>query len=323
MINTGLKRFETATVDNFTSEFGLNTRKTLNAPWKEILKLATSKKVIIEQNVELDKNKQYVFACNHSFDEDVISILQSLDRNAYVLNGSTDQTEHNPIFLALWLNGMIYVNRQDKESRADALRKMKKVIEMGSNIMLFPEGGYNNTENRLIAPLFPGGVYDLSVDKNIEVVPVISFNDYNYHEGSFDDKIYIRIGKPMDLSKYERYEASEILRDEMSTMVYDILLEHDMSIKREDLGKNPRERYMEIRKKVYECQKWYHDVWDEELTFYPGHNVTLPANAFEYVNNINITSENAALIAPLLARVNEEKEYELTNYLRKNLKLSK
>lgn len=141
MKSTGLKRFETATVDTFTSDVGLKTRKLLNFLWRRMLKLGIRRKVFIEKYPKLEKGKKYIFVCNHSFDEDVISLLYTIDRNAYVLNGTTDQTEHNPVFIAMWVNGMIYVNRQDTQSRKDSLQKMKRVLSAGNSVMLFSEGG--------------------------------------------------------------------------------------------------------------------------------------------------------------------------------------
>jgi len=322
MFNTGLKKFEDATVDNFTTEYGRILRGKLNKPWKKVLSLATSKKVIIEESYPLDKNKTYVFACNHSFDEDVISILQSLDRNAYVLNGSTDQTEHNPVFLAVWLNGMVYVNRLNNESRNNSVLKMKKLLKSGTSVMMFVEGGYNNSENQFINPPFPG-VYTLAKEENVEVVPVISFNDYDWETQSFDGNIYIRMGKPIPLAEYEKYEGLNHLRDVMSTMMYDIINEHVDQVERKTLGENPREYYMQIRQKVYECQKWYNDVWHEELTVYDGHNVTPPKKALSYADNVNVNKDNAWVMAPVLERNEANKQYDLVKYLQKNLELSK
>ena len=56
----------------------------------------------------------------------------------------------------------------------------------------------------------------------------------------------------------------------MSTIVYEIMEEHVKMIRRTELGDNSRLDYMEVRKSVYACQKWYEDVWDEEMAYYPG-----------------------------------------------------
>lgn len=175
MFFTGLKRYEKADINSFTSNMGLHIRKVINPLWRRALRLGTKRKLIIETYPKLDKKKTYIVAANHSFDEDAISVLQTIDRNVYLLHGTTDQMEHNPVFFAVWLNGMIYVNRLDQNSRKEAVQKMKRVLAAGNSVVLFPEGGYNNTENQLIMPLF-SSPYLMSKEMGVEVVPIISFN---------------------------------------------------------------------------------------------------------------------------------------------------
>ena len=314
MFHTGLKKYEKADINNFTSNIGLRIRRVINPLWRRALRLGTRRKLILETYPKLDKKKTYIFAANHSFDEDAISVLQTIDRNVYLLHGTTDQMEHNPVFLAVWLNGMIYVNRLDQNNRKEAVQKMKRVLAAGNSVVLFPEGGYNNTENQLIMPLF-SSPYLLSKEMGVEVVPVISFNP------SGTDKIYMRVGNPINLAQYDKYEAMAVLRDEMATIVYQIMEEHTVPVKRSELGVDPRTAFMEERKNVYECQKWHDDVWDEELTCYPGHGVTTPQQAREYVDKVQVNLKNAQILADVLVRREEDKKYDLKEYLRKNVKL--
>lgn len=242
MFYTGLEKYKTADVNAFTSEMGIKLRrKLLKKTWRKIARLCTSRKIVVEQYPKIKKEETYVFACNHSFEEDIISALAVIDRNVYMLHGSTHQMVHNPVFLALWLNGMIYVDRMNTESRKDATEKMKRILSAGSSVVLFPEGGYNNTENQLIQPLF-ASPYILSKELGIKVVPLITFNDI------CSDTIYIRAGVPMDLSRYEKYEAMSILRDKMSTLCYLIMEEHVPMVKRSELLTEPRKDYLEVRK---------------------------------------------------------------------------
>lgn len=264
----------------------------------------------------LNKAEVYIFCCNHSFDEDAISSFASTDRNVYIVHGSTHQMEHNPVFLAMWLNGMIYLDRMNADSRKNAIEKMKRILSSGTSVLLFPEGGYNNTENQLIQPLFTSP-YILSNELGVKVVPLISFNDVG------SDTIYIRVGEPMDLSQHDKYEAMEILRDAMSTIVYEIMEEHVPLIKRVDLSADPRADWLEVRKQVYECQKWYNDVWDEEVTYYPGHGVTTPKQVWEFVDKVNVNSGNAHIFADVLVRREEDKKYDLVKYLRENMEYAK
>ena len=314
MFHTGLDKYITATVDNFTSDFGIKMRRLVSTPWRTILRCCTKRRIISENYPQLDKNESYVFVANHSFDEDIISVLASIDRNVYMLQGTTEQMLHNPVFLAMWANGMIYVNRLDAESRKAAIEKMKYILRARSSVVLFAEGGYNNTENQLIQPLF-ASPYILNKELGVKVVPLITFNDIG------SDTIYVRAGEPMDLSQYDKYDAMDILRDAMSTIVWDIMVEHVPPIKRADLSANPRADWLEVRKLVYECQKWYKDVWDEEVTYYPGHNVTTPKQAREFVDRVRVTSRNAHMFADVLVRREEDKRYDLVTYLRENVKI--
>ena len=123
MFNTGLKRYENADINSFTSNIGLHIRKVINPLWRRALRLGTKRKLILETYPKLNKKKTYIFAAKHFFDEDAISVLQTIDRNVYLLHGTTDQMEHNPVFLAVWLNGMIYVNRLDQNSQKGSRSK--------------------------------------------------------------------------------------------------------------------------------------------------------------------------------------------------------
>lgn len=313
MFHTGLVRYKTASVENFTTNIGIKLRrKMLNKCWRRILRLCTRRKVIVEQYPELNKKEIYIFCCNHSFDEDVISALSSIDRNVYMLQGSTEQMEHNPVFLALWLNGMIYVNRKCEKSRKNAIKKMMRILNAGTSVLLFSEGGYNNTENHLIQPMF-SSPFIMSKELGVKVVPLITFNDIG------SDTIYVRAGKPLDLSLYEKYEAMNVLRDEMSTMVWDIIEKHVPSIRRKDLPINSRTKWLEIRKQVYECQKWTKDVWEEEVNYYPGHDVTTPKQMREFVDKVNVNSKNAYIFADILVRREEDKKYDLITYLQEKM----
>lgn len=150
-----------------------------------------------------------------------------------MLQGTTEQMLHNPIFLALWLNGMIYVDRESVESRKSAIEKMKRILASKSSVLLFPEGGYNNTENQLIQPLF-SSPYILCKELGVKIVPLITFNDIG------SDTIYVSAGEPMDISMRDKYTAMEILRDKMSSIVWSIMEKHVTPIKRQALSADPR-----------------------------------------------------------------------------------
>lgn len=100
--------------DDFASLVGMKLRQLINPLFRRVLKLGTKRKIIVEQYPKLDAGKSYIFASTHSFDDDAISAIHMIDRNAYLLVGSTNQIECNPQMYAAWMNGMVYVDRLDK-----------------------------------------------------------------------------------------------------------------------------------------------------------------------------------------------------------------
>ena len=51
---------------------------------------------------------------------------------------------------------------------------MKWLLEQGVSVLIYPAGGWNNTENLLEQHIF-SGAYKLSVETGIEVVPLSNF----------------------------------------------------------------------------------------------------------------------------------------------------
>lgn len=311
MKNIGLGKLKVANVENFTSKTGLKLRRFINKPFKVLLKVATKRKIILERYPNLEKGVPYIFASTHSFDEDIISNLAIIDRNAYVLIGTTDQLDYNPTMYAAWLNGLIYVDRLDKDSRQESLKKMEKVLNNGTSVLLFPEGGWNNTENLIVQKLFAGPYY-LAKSTGAQVVPISTFNEMG------SDKIYIRVGDPIDLSKYEKKEALKELRDSLASMRYNQIEQHSTPIQRDELGNDSRMDFMEQRKNEYLRVKWTKDVWDEELTIYKDKEIPTEEEVWSVIDNINLTKENAGILAPILVKRLENKKYDFKKYMHEN-----
>lgn len=312
MKNYGLIKFKNVNVDNFTSNFGMNFRKKINPLLRRVLKLAVKGELIIDNYPKLNDNEPYIFVSLHNFVEDTISNLSTIDRDAYLLFGTTDQLEVNKEMYFAWLNGFIYVDRYDQKSRKEALLKMERVLNNGNSVLIFPEGGFNNTENLLCQRLF-ASPYILSKSTNAKVVPIAPF----YEFGS--DKIYMNVGEPMDLSVYDdKKEALTDLRDTLATLMYENIEKHSTRIYRDKLGNDPRMNFMEERRLEYLKTKWTKDVWDEELTRYLDQNEREYNQVQESMDNIIISKDNAKIMAPILVKRLEDKKYDFKRYMHEN-----
>lgn len=123
----------------------------------------------------------------------------------------------------------------------------------------------------------------------------------------------------MDLSGMEKKEALDKLRDSMATLTYELMADHATILKRSELGPEPRLDYIDERMREYLCTKWTRDDWDMEVTIY--RDKTLPPTP-EAVrasfDDVKVTAKNAAILAPILARREEDKKYDLVKYMKEN-----
>lgn len=68
--------------------------------------------------------------------------------------------------------GTLYVDRDDPESRHNAVDNMLSACEQGKNIALYPEGG---CFGRRITKEFKRGAFELSIRSGIPIVPVLIY----------------------------------------------------------------------------------------------------------------------------------------------------
>lgn len=311
MKNYGILKYSNVGVDDFTSETGIKIRRELNPVFRVVFKVATKGNVIIENYPKLEKGCQYIFVSTHNFVEDSIANLSVIDRNAYLLFGTTDQLKVNKEMYAAWANGFIYVDRQNNVSRKEALLKMKRVLDSGTSVLIFAEGGFNNSENLLCLKLF-ASPYILSKQTGIKVVPIAPF----YEPGTND--IYINAGEPLDLTRFDdKKEALTLLRDNLATLLYENIFKYASRIKRQELGDDPRLDYMESRRKEYLKTNWTKDVWDEELTQYLDDYDKEILAINNDLSKLNLNINNSYLAKDVLKRV-KEKKYDFKKYMHEN-----
>lgn len=310
--NLLLTRVEKSTPETFTTSFGIKFRRFIRPALRPILRLVVGRRIHIENYPKLQKGVPYIFASTHSFVDDAIVNYACVDRSAYMLIGTPDQVEHNPAMYAAWLNGMVFVDKLSPQNRKDSVEKMVHVLENGSSIILYPEGSWNNTENLLVQPLF-AGPWILAQRTKCKVIPIAMYQEYKSKD------IYYQAGEPLDLASMKKEEALDVLRDAMATMLYKMIEKYSTILKRAELGREPRLDYMDERMREYLCTRWTRDDWKLEITIY--RDKKLPPSPEEVrasFDRVKITSKNAAILAPILMRREDDKKYNLVSYMQQN-----
>ena len=299
-------------VDHFTSDIGLMLRKKFDGPFKKACNIFTGANIIdirnrdfyndddyfaflaehseriplseyplidgknnivIERYPELDKDEPYIFVCNHTCPEDIETILNVIDRNAYLVLGSIETLQYNPEAYLSWLNGMVCFDIMDQQQRSDLIPKMERILKTNS-ILIFPEGSHNYDPNKIVNKLFDGPVnLSLQTGRKIVVCTLIKDQENNVS--------YVDVGHPIDLEdfhverdygldEHEREKKyvqtlTSFIRDKMVSAVYPMMERHFDQIKRSEHDDLEEELRQEQVRDSFEKMKWNKDIFDAEF----------------------------------------------------------
>lgn len=203
--------------------------------------------VIVERYPKLNKDEPYIFVCNHTCPEDIETILNVLDRNAYLVLGSVKTLREEADGYLVWLNGTIPFDISKEEERASVIPKADRVLKTNS-ILIFPEASHNLDPNKLVNHLFDGPV-NMALNTNRKIVLVSLVRDINQNVSFVDvsnpidinalneelDKKYQTLKENLSVQEYTKKKIKTItaqLRDGMASGVMNILLRHDQPLER-------------------------------------------------------------------------------------------
>jgi len=113
-----------------------------------------------------------IIVCNHNSLLDIPISFPFLPRANKTI--AKKSFSYIPIFGWIYTFGTVLVDRKNAKSRQDSYDNMKKVLTIGLDMLIFPEGTRNKTE----APLksFYDGAFKLAMDTQKPIVPVVLLN---------------------------------------------------------------------------------------------------------------------------------------------------
>lgn len=309
--NIYLPRLRYATTENFTSPAGIKLRRLLQPLlyWGMGKIVRKGLRFHVFDYPQLMRNEPYIFASTHSFPDDVACALLSINRPTYLLTNSVDQLEINPEMYAAWLNGMIFVDTRNPQSRKQAIPKMQKVLANGSSVLVFPEGSWNKSENKLVGKLYPGTSV-LAQRSGRQVVPLAHYYEPETRE------VYIRFGKPMDLATMTVEAGTSLLRDTLATLRYKLMEAHAPQVKRDALPRNARRYYRDSIIQKTLSITWCNPDWENEFRTYEDKDA-LPQDAWNFVDKLTLNACNARHLARVKAERQQERQYDVVGQLEK------
>ena len=300
-------------VDHFTTNTGLYLRKKLDTPYKRIAHKVTgvniinqasdtnqtdeeyftnldidkiplstynldNKKhnIIVERYPKLEPGEPYIFICNHTCPEDIETVLNILDRNAYLVLGSVKTLREELDGYLVWLNGTIPFDISNPKEKKTVIPKASRVLKTNS-ILIFPEASHNLHPNKLVNNFYDGAV-NIALNTNRKIVPVSLIRD------SKNNVSYVDVSNPIDINKLNNdldekfsynkenlpqydYNKKKIktmtgtLRDKMATSIMHILLRHDEGLERKKY--NNIESYLRTIKIYDSIEKLHWNEYDD------------------------------------------------------------
>ncbi len=275
---------------SFLHNMSLETRKKLYPLLYRILKIRNKllgNKLSMLNNEFEHTDRPKIYAITHLGKLDIEMISEALKEHYYVLSGDFENLHGTMDGLFLEVNGIIYVKEDNPEDRLRVRETMINTLKKGGNIMYFPEGTWNLSKNLPVLGLFPG-IIDIAKEANAIIVP-IAIEQY-------DHEFVGNVGHNIDVVEYynqglKRDEIKGILRDELATLKWEIYESVPML--------DETSRTDEFFDKLVEqrMSEWKGFTLEEvKAKEFKDHSITTPEEAFDHLNHLNISKENAFLL---------------------------
>lgn len=246
--------------------------------------LTTKNKLVIERRKRIPKGQRLIFASTHGFKDDITMAMRAAGRHTYLLYGSLPDFFETFHGIALWLSGVILVDRSDRDSRRAAKEKMVRALKLGADILMFPEGVWNKSPNQIMLKLFPG-VYDVAAETGALIVPIASVEEHG--------RVYVIMEKAFDITRYSKKEGLKILRDKMSAAKYELMEKYAKS-KRSDFSE-PKKYWYDFIESLIATTGYHYDRAVEDRAHFIDKAVVDYESAFEHLEHIKPCIDNAFL----------------------------
>lgn len=194
------------------------------------------------------------------------------------------------------LNGYFPVDTLYKPDRHIAKARAEELLRRGGNVLLFPEGAFNISPNRLLMYLYAGAV-ELAITCNVEIIPMAIVRDGKTY--------YVNFGKNLSyegLSPDQRFESTDLQRGKMAALVWEVLeqlpIQNRASLPSDYYEKNYLGEMMGTQVDGYS-----YSVQDINDTLFWPKNLIEPETAFTFMDKLIPSRENAFLFSKRLSPI--------------------
>lgn len=227
-------------------------------------------KVINDDRIQSDKPK--IFACTHIGGNDIQRTFEAIKDPAYLFLGDPKGVYRDASGLLLYLNGMIALETANKDDRKIAKSRSVELLENGGNLLIYPEGAWNITQNLPVMKLYDG-TSSMALETGADIIPVAI--------EQYDTNFLVSIGKNIassQLNGIEQKELTMLLRDKMATEKWKIW-EYNGIEKRENVASI---ELADFQQRIIDRCGYGFTVQDVIDTMYHDKTITTPEEVFGY-----------------------------------------
>lgn len=220
--------------------------------------------VEVLNKVKVPQDRSIIFAVTHIGKWDFEIVNEQIKEQFFVIVADFMHMYGTVSGFFMRLNGVIYVDEESREDKANTKSVMIKLLQSGKNVMIFPEGTWNLSENEIIRDI-AYGTADAAISANAVIVP-IAVEQYRR-------QFVICFGNMLDAIKLQtsKNNLTIILRDELASLKWKIW-ERKGICSRNTLSIDYWTQFILER-----CAEWWGYSMGEQVT-----NTFIPTNKREF-----------------------------------------
>jgi 1-acyl-sn-glycerol-3-phosphate acyltransferase len=195
----------------------------------------------------INSDEPVIYALTHIGKFDFEIFMDAYNAFCYPIAGDWELMYGEIDDYFLRLNGVMYVDTNDKDDRANTSKAIVKMLKQGIPILIYPEGVWNLTESMPMMKIFPGAIRAAQAS-NVPIVPV-AIEQYGTHfRINMGEKMWIQGNKQEELTR---------LRDQMATLQW-MNWEYQGAYKRCDIADDYYKNF--VANKLAEWSKYNMDI---------------------------------------------------------------
>ncbi len=177
-----------------------------------------------------------IYAATHIGGNDIQRTFESIKDHAYLFLGDPKDLYKDVAGLVLYANGVVVLDTSCKDDKKIAYNRAIELLKMKGNLLIYPEGAWNLTDNLAVMKLYKGTM-SMAKETGADVIPV-ALEQYG-------NMFVANIGRNIKKEEYANLDvitATNLLRDELSTLKWEIW-EQKGICKRENIKEEDKEGF--------------------------------------------------------------------------------